>query len=113
MYMIKITEDKLEGLSEHIEQGIRHMGKAMQCVDEWMEENGMGEREGYGNRYGERGNYGNRGGYGSRYGGGSMNQRGGYGMRDDEDWDEMNERDDEMYGERRGRRRRDSRGRYM
>lgn len=44
--------------------------------------------------------YGERRGYGSR--GGSYGQRGGMNYRDEEDWDEYEER-----------RRRDSRGRYM
>jgi hypothetical protein len=97
-YMIEITEKKVEKLSDHIEQGLRHLGKAMQCVDEWMQEEGMGERSGsYGGRYGGRGGYGYRG---------SM------GYRDEEDWEDMDERYEDM-GERRGRRRRDSRGRYM
>lgn len=95
MMMIEISESKMDKLSEHIEQGLRHMGKAMQCVDEWMSEKGMGERRGYGNRSS----------YGSRYGGGSM------GYRDDEEWEEMGERYDDEMGERRGRRRR-SNGRY-
>lgn len=90
-YVIEITEKKVEKLSEHIEQGLRHLGKAMSCVEEWMDEKGMGERRGYGSRSN----------YGSRYGGGSM------GYRDDEDWED----EDEMMGERRGRRRR-SNGRY-
>lgn len=90
-YMIEITEKKVEKLSEHIEQGLRHLGKAMSCVEEWMDEKGMGERRGYSSRSN----------YGSRYGGGSM------GYRDDEDWED----EDEMMGERRGRRRR-SNGRY-
>lgn len=102
--MIEITEKKAEKLSEHIEESLRHMGKAMQCIDELMEEGGMGER---GGSYGNRGGYGNRDAntytrYGNRYG-----ERGGYGMRDDDDWE------DEEMSERRGRRRRDSRGRYM
>lgn len=99
MMFIEIEEKKMNKLSEHIEESLKHMGKAMQCVDEWMEEGGMGERSG---------NYGMRGGYGNRYGGGSMSGRYGMGYKDDEDeWD-----DDEMMGERRGRRR-NSRGRYM
>lgn len=106
--MIEITENKMNKLSEHVEESLRHMGKAMQCIDEWMEGSEMGQRGGYGNResYGSR--YGNRGGYGSRYGGSSS-----MGYRDDEDWEEMNERYEDEMGERRGRRRRDSRGRYM
>lgn len=102
MMFIEIEEKKMNKLSEHIEESLKHMGKAMQCVDEWMEEGGMGERSG---------NYGMRYNQGGRYGGGHMNQRypiyGGYGMgyKDDEDWD------DEEIAERRGRRR-DSMGRY-
>lgn len=102
MYMIQIEEKKMDKLSEHIEQSLKHMGKAMQCVEEWMEEGSMGQR----------GSYGGGSSYGSRYGGGSMGQRypmyGGYGMgyKDEEEWEE------ESMGERRGRRR-DSRGRYM
>ena len=92
-YMIQIEESKKEKLSEHIEKALHEMGKAMACVENF---GSMGERDGsYGNRYddemGMRGRYGNRSGYG---------------MRDDEDWDE-----DEMMGERRRRSRRT--GRYM
>lgn len=96
MRVIEITETKMDKLSGHIEQGLRHLGKAMQCVDDWMQESGMSERRGgYKDNYRE--NY-RGGGYGSRYGSGM----GGYRDDDDDDWDEMNER-----------RRRDSRGRYM
>lgn len=103
-FLLEITEKKVDKLSEHLEQGLRHLGKAMSCVDEWMQEGGMGERGGsygrYGNRYdgmNERESYGGRGGYGYRSG--SM------GYRDDD------EDDDEEMMERRGRRRR-SNGRY-
>ena len=34
MYMIEITEDKLHSMTEHIEKGLRHMGKLMQCIEE-------------------------------------------------------------------------------
>lgn len=102
---IIIEESKMNKLSEHIEEGLRHMGKAMQCVDQWMEESGMGERGGmsyrggsYGSRYGQGG-----GRYGNRYD--EMGYRGGYGMRDDDEWE------DEEMGERRRRNRRT--GRYM
>jgi hypothetical protein len=91
-YLIEISEQKKEKLSEHIEKALHEMGKAMAICEQF---GSMGERDGsYGNRYddmGERGRYG---------------MRGGYGMRDDEDWDE-----DEMMGERRRRSRRT--GRYM
>lgn len=102
---IIIEESKMNKLSEHIEEGLRHMGKAMQCVDQWIEESGMGERGGmnyrggsYGSRYGQGG-----GRYGNRYD--EMGYRGGYGMRDDDEWE------DEEMGERRRRNRRT--GRYM
>jgi len=90
-YMIEISEDKVSGLSEHLEKGLRHIGKAMQCVDELYEESHMGERGSYG-RYGNRGGrYGNRMGY-----------------RDEEDeWED----EDEYMGERRGRSMRT--GRYI
>lgn len=97
-YMIEITESKAEKLSEHIEQGLRHMGKAMQCVEEMMEGHEMGERR-------TSPEYGYRSYYGNRYS--SYGNRGSMGYRDDEDWE-----DGEMH-ERRGRRRRDSMGRYM
>lgn len=99
MTIIEIEEKKIDMLSENVEKGLRYMGKAMQILDECMEE-AYGEREGsygnryYGNRYGEREGgrsmMGNRGGYGNRYG-----ERGGYGNKEGEDWEdyeEMNER---------------------
>lgn len=86
-YMIQIEESKKEKLSEHIEKALHELGKAMSCVEQ------------FGGEYGQRG-----GSYGNRYD--DMGMRGGYGMRDDEDWDE-----DEMMGERRRRSRRT--GRYM
>lgn len=91
-YLIEISEQKKEKLSEHIEKALHEMGKAMACVENF---GSMGERGGsYGNRYNDMGMRG------------SYDSRGGYGMRDDEDWDE-----DEMMGERRRRSRRT--GRYM
>ena len=86
-YMIQIEESKKEKLSEHIEKALHELGKAMACVEQ------------FGGEYGQRG-----GSYGNRYD--DMGERGRYGMRDDEDWDE-----DEMMGERRRRSRRT--GRYM
>lgn len=89
-YMIEITEHKKEKLSEHIENALHEMGRAMQCVET------LGEHE-----------YGMRERYGNRYDGGDYGMRGSYGMRDHDEWE-----DDDM-GERRGRRRRVSLGRYM
>lgn len=101
MTFIQIEEKKMDKLSEHLEEGLRHFGKAMQCVDEWMQDSNMGERGGsmgyrggrYGNRYEDMTMRGGRGGY--------------MGYRDDEnddEWEEMQER--------RGGRRRRSNGRY-
>ena len=86
-YLIEISEQKKEKLSEHIEKALHELGKAMACVEQFGGE--YGQRDGsYGNRYddemGMRGDYGSRGNYGSRMG-----------YRDDDD-DEM------MWGERRG-----------
>jgi hypothetical protein len=73
MYMIEITEDKLHSLSEHVEKGLRHFGKVMQCIDELErhtggaygergrlgeEDNDWWEEEEKKHKYGER--YGNR-----------------------------------------------------
>lgn len=43
MYVVEITEDKLSGLSEHIEKALSHMGKVMQCVSEMEEESKYSE----------------------------------------------------------------------
>jgi hypothetical protein len=114
MTVIEITEKKYDKLSEHIEESLRHLGKAMSCISEigepyglgYRDDESMGYREGYshegrsyrkdmmGSRYGMRSRYDNYG------------QRGDYGYKDDEDWD-----DEEMMGERRRRSRRT--GRYM
>lgn len=93
MYMVKITEDKLGTLTENIENGLRYIGKAMQCLDEL---NG--------------GNYGERGGMNYRYPmpDDGMSMRGGMNYRYPDY--PMGMREDDMYGERRMR---DSRGRYM
>lgn len=71
-YIIEITEDKVESLSEHLEKGLRHIGKAMQCLEEFSSGEEMGERRMDYDDYGEedmgrRGGY-NRGGYGERRG---------------------------------------------
>lgn len=102
MYMVEIETKEMEKASEYAEKALKYMGKVMQCISSWEDE-----------AYGERGGYGNRGGQGGRYSGGSSSygSRGGMNYRDDEDWEEMGERDDEMM-ERRGGRRRRSNGRY-
>ena len=103
MYMIEISDTKVDKMSEYVEDMLWAGGELMHCLEKMKGESGYGEREGrsyrkdmMGSRYGMRSRYDNYG------------QRGDYGYKDDDDWDE-----DEMMGERRGRRRRDSRGRYM
>lgn len=93
-YLIEISEKKVEKLSDHIEQGLHHLGRAMSCVESMMSgEMNHRENEEYG-RYGRKDD--------------EMHERyprwdGGYiNYRERDDWDEMNMR-----------RRRDSRGRYM
>lgn len=95
-YIIEISEKKIDKLSNHVEESLRHLGKAMQCLDQMTEES-MGERGGMGYR---GGNNNSGGSYGNRYG---------MGYRDeDNDWEE----EQEMMNERRMRRRRDSMGRF-
>lgn len=103
MYMIEIETKEMEKASEYAEKALKYMGKVMQCLSEWEEEGGYGDRGGSQGGYGSRSMMGSRGDYGSR----SYGSRGGYNQRDEEEWD-----DDEMMAERRGRRRRDSMGRY-
>ena len=98
MYMIEITEKEYDKLSEHIEESIRHLGKAMSCIAEVGEPYGMGYRD---DEYPHEGSH-SRSMMGSRYG--MRGDRMGY--RDDDDWDE-----DEMMAERRRRSRRT--GRFM
>ena len=104
MYMIEIETKEMDKASEYAEKALKYMGKVMQCLTDWEEEGGYGERSGQGgysrSMMGSRGgSYGSRGGYGMR--GGDIS------YRDEEEWE-----DDDMMGERRGRRRRDSMGRY-
>ena len=95
MFMIEISEHKLDKATDYAEKMLKYGGMLMQCLSEWGEESGYGER---GDEEYRRSMMGNRMGYGSRYGG--MNHR-------EDEWE-----DDEM-SERRGvRRRRDSMGRY-
>ena len=99
-YMIEITEKKYEKLSDHIEESLRHLGKAMSCISEIGEPYGFGYRDEYeDSEHKDKQHY-------SRSMMGSRGRYGYMGYKDDE-WDE------DEYGERRGRRRRDSRGRYM
>lgn len=104
-YVIEISDSKVDKMSEYVEDMLWAGGELMHCIEKMKDEHGgYGEREGY--RGGRSSSYGSRYGMRSRYD--NYGQRGDYGYKDDEDWDE-----EDMMGERRGRRRRDSRGRYM
>lgn len=107
-YIVEISEHKLDKATDYAEKMLKYGGMLMQCLTEWEDESGYGERGGssYSGSGRSSGSYGSRYGMRSRYD--NYGQRGDYGYKDDEDWD-----DEEMMGERRGRRRRDSRGRYM
>ena len=78
MYVIEITEDKLQSMAEHVEKGLRHMGKLMQCIEE-LEEDFSGS-----GAYGEKGRLGMR--------------------NEEEDWWEEDERKHKKYKERYGNR---------
>lgn len=99
-YIVEISEHKLDKATDYAEKMLKYGGMLMQCLTEWEDESGYGERGGSQGGY-SRSMMGSRGGYGMR--GGDMS------YRDEEEWD-----DEEMerMGERRGRRRRDSMGRY-
>ena len=79
MYIIEITEDKLHSMAKHVEKGLRHMGKLMQCIEE-LEEDFSGS-----GAYGEKGRLG---------------------MRDEEEdwWDKDDEKRYKKYTERYGNR---------
>ena len=100
MYMIEISDSKVDKMSEYVEDMLWAGGELMHCLEKMKGEHGYGEREGY--SHGGR-SY-RKDMMGSRYD--NYGMRGGMGYKDDEWMDE-----DEMH-ERRGRRR-DSRGRYM
>ena len=99
-YLIEISESKVSKMSEHAEDALHAMGRLMTCISS-LEDGGYGERsEGrYSNRYG--------GDMGYRHEDEEMRM----GMRGRMGYREMDD-DDEDFGERRGRRRRDSMGRY-
>lgn len=73
MFIFQVEEDKVEKLSENIQQGLRYVGKAMQCIDEMRSGGMMGQRMG-GSRGGNYGMMGERR-WGNQYGGGYTNRR--------------------------------------
>ena len=46
MYMIEIETKEMDKASEYAEKALKYMGKVMQCLTDWEEEGGYGERSG-------------------------------------------------------------------
>ena len=44
MYVVEITEDKVDNLLEHMSKGIKCFNKAMECLEEMKEDGRMNER---------------------------------------------------------------------
>lgn len=80
MFVVEITEQKLDKATELAEKMLKYGGQLMQCLSEWEEE--AGERDG--GSMGNRGRYGEREEQGNRYG--NRGERMGYRDDDDEDW---------------------------
>lgn len=104
MTVIEISDSKVDKMSEYVEDMLWAGGELMHCLEKIKEESDMGYRGGQsrgsmGSRYGMRSRYDN---YDTRE---EYEPRKGY--KDEDDWEDM-----EQMGERRGRRRRDSMGRY-
>lgn len=106
MYMIEISDTKVDKMSEYVEDMLWAGGELMHCLEKMKGESGYGERgsSSYSGSGRSSSSYGSRGGYGMRSRYDNYGSRGGsMGYRDeDEEWEDMGER-----------RRRDSRGRYM
>ena len=100
-YLVEISESTVSKRSEYAEDALHAMGRLMSCISS-LENGGYGERSEsrYGNRYGS-------GDMGYRHDDEEMRM----GMRGRMGYREMDD-DDEDFGERRVRRRRDSMGRY-
>ena len=45
MYMVEISENKVEKMSDYAEKMLRYGGKLMQCLEELSEGESMGQRE--------------------------------------------------------------------
>lgn len=54
MMYFQVEEDKVEKISDHLEKGLRYIGKAMQCVDDMMQGGSMNERGNYSEGMGYR-----------------------------------------------------------
>lgn len=69
--LLQVRDDKVDYLAENIENGLRYLGKAMQCIDEMKQMGGISQQRMDESQYrmsGERR-------WGNQYGGGYTNRR--------------------------------------
>ena len=74
MYVVEITEDKMDNLIDHMSKGLKCFNKAMECLEDLKEHSSMNERyedDDYEDNDWD-GRYGNRGG---RSGNGRVERR--------------------------------------
>lgn len=74
MYVVEITEDKMDNLIDHMSKGLKCFNKAMKCLEDLKEHSSMNERyedDDYEDNDWD-GRYGNRGG---RSGNGRVERR--------------------------------------
>ena len=77
--LIQVRDEKVEYLSENLENGLRYIGKAMQCIDEMKQMGGMSQQRMAGGEYGMSGQRHWANQYGSGYSGRREYMGGGYG----------------------------------
>ena len=74
MYIVEITEDKMDNLIEHMSKGLKCFNKAMECLEDLKEHSSMNERyedddyedDDWDGRYGNRGGRSRNGRVGTR-----------------------------------------------
>ena len=69
--LLQVRDDKVDYLAENIENGLRYLGKAMQCIDEMKQMGGISQQRMDGSQYGMSGERR----WGNQYGGGYTNRR--------------------------------------
>lgn len=77
MYIIEITEDKVDNVIEHMSKGLKYFNKAIECLEEAKTRSSMNKRSSNYDRmdedfedYEDEERYGNRGGRRNNRGGG-------------------------------------------
>lgn len=74
MYVVEITEDKMDNLIDHMSKGLKCFNKAMECLEDFKEHSSMNERyedddyedDDWDGRYGNRGGRSGNGRVGMR-----------------------------------------------